>query len=153
MQVNPSLDNGMEQMLTPVWDHGCVLFRHGEAVLILFFKTGALRWQRSHALILFLTYLRINGHYTLETYLLLRLIKTKSRFRVDRVNSATARQTLKQFWRPPSRLQIVFGGRYRDSRVFLAAAILTLESFWDRVVLACYTGKNSCDNGQTSGFA
>ncbi|GFN85616.1 hypothetical protein PoB_001212200 [Plakobranchus ocellatus] len=42
-------------------------------------------------------------------------------------------------WRPPGRLQSVFGGRYRDSRVFLAAAMLTLESFWGRVVLARYT--------------
>ncbi|GFO10502.1 hypothetical protein PoB_003700700 [Plakobranchus ocellatus] len=57
------------------------------------------------------------------------------------VNPAAARQTLKQIWRPPGRLQSVFGGRYRDSRVFLAAAILTLESFWGRVVLACYTGQ------------
>ncbi|GFN83934.1 hypothetical protein PoB_001044000 [Plakobranchus ocellatus] len=38
------------------------------------------------------------------------------------------------------RLQSVFSGRYRDFRVFLAAAMLTLESFWGRVVLACYTG-------------
>ncbi|GFO34024.1 hypothetical protein PoB_006052900 [Plakobranchus ocellatus] len=56
------------------------------------------------------------------------------------VNPATARQTLKQFWRPPGKPQSVFGGRYRDSRVFLAAAMLTLESLWGRVVLACYTG-------------
>ncbi|GFO28863.1 hypothetical protein PoB_005536800 [Plakobranchus ocellatus] len=41
--------------------------------------------------------------------------------------------------RPPGRLQSVFGDRYRDSRVFLAAAMLTLESFWGRVVLACYS--------------
>ncbi|GFN97275.1 hypothetical protein PoB_002378100 [Plakobranchus ocellatus] len=32
--------------------------------------------------------------------------------------------------RPPGRLQSVFGGHQRDSRVFLAAALLTLESFW-----------------------
>ncbi|GFO43039.1 hypothetical protein PoB_006954400 [Plakobranchus ocellatus] len=30
--------------------------------------------------------------------------------------------------RPAGRLQSVFSGRYRDSRVFLAAAMLTLES-------------------------
>ncbi|GFO10073.1 hypothetical protein PoB_003657800 [Plakobranchus ocellatus] len=35
----------------------------------------------------------------------------------------------KVVWRPPGRLQSVFGGRYRDCRVFLAAAMLTLESF------------------------
>ncbi|GFO01667.1 hypothetical protein PoB_002817200 [Plakobranchus ocellatus] len=63
-----------------------------------------------------------------------------SRFRVDRVNPAAARQTLKKFWWPPGRLHSIFGGRYSDPRVFLAAAILTLESFWGRVVLACYTG-------------
>ncbi|GFO19076.1 hypothetical protein PoB_004558100 [Plakobranchus ocellatus] len=56
------------------------------------------------------------------------------------VNPVAARQTLKQSWRPPGRLQSIFGGRYRDSRVFLAAAMLTLESFWGRVELACYTG-------------
>ncbi|GFN91157.1 hypothetical protein PoB_001766300 [Plakobranchus ocellatus] len=39
------------------------------------------------------------------------------------------------------RLKSVIGGRYRDSRVFLAAAMLTLESFWGRVILACYTGE------------
>ncbi|GFN85520.1 hypothetical protein PoB_001202600 [Plakobranchus ocellatus] len=55
-------------------------------------------------------------------------------------------KTLKQFWRPPGRLQSVFGGRYRDSRVFLAAAMLTLESFWGRVVLACYTGVPMMDS-------
>ncbi|GFO30704.1 hypothetical protein PoB_005720900 [Plakobranchus ocellatus] len=33
-----------------------------------------------------------------------------------------------------------FGSRHRDSRVFLAAAILTLESFWGRVTLAYYAG-------------
>ncbi|GFN83664.1 hypothetical protein PoB_001017000 [Plakobranchus ocellatus] len=64
----------------------------------------------------------------------------QSRFRVDRVNPAAARQTLKHFWRPPGRLHSAFGGRYRDSRVLLAAAILTLESFWGRVILACYIG-------------
>ncbi|GFO29537.1 hypothetical protein PoB_005604200 [Plakobranchus ocellatus] len=63
-----------------------------------------------------------------------------SRFRVDRVNLAAAKQTLRQLWRPPGRLQSVFGSRYRVSRVFLAAAMLTLESFWGRVVLACYSG-------------
>ncbi|GFO38139.1 hypothetical protein PoB_006464400 [Plakobranchus ocellatus] len=68
-------------------------------------------------------------------------ISLRSRFRVDIVNPAAAKQTLKQFWRPPGRLQSVFGGRYRDSRVFLAAAMLTLESFWGRVVLVCYTGR------------
>ncbi|GFO25258.1 hypothetical protein PoB_005176300 [Plakobranchus ocellatus] len=57
----------------------------------------------------------------------------------DRVNPAAARQTLKYFWRPPDRLQSVFGSRHRDSRVFLAAAILTLDSLWSRVILACYT--------------
>ncbi|GFO15996.1 hypothetical protein PoB_004250100 [Plakobranchus ocellatus] len=45
--------------------------------------------------------------------------------------------------RPPGRLQRVLGGRYRDPRVFLSAAISTLESFWVRVVLACYTGQMS----------
>ncbi|GFO41403.1 hemicentin-1 [Plakobranchus ocellatus] len=58
----------------------------------------------------------------------------------DRVSPATARQTLKYFWRPPDRLQSAFGGRHRYSRVFLAAAILTVESIWSRVILACYTG-------------
>ncbi|GFO03809.1 hypothetical protein PoB_003031400 [Plakobranchus ocellatus] len=58
-----------------------------------------------------------------------------SRFRVDRVNPAAARQTLKKPWRPPGRLHSAFGGRHRDSRVFLAATILTLESFWGRVIL------------------
>ncbi|GFN87842.1 hypothetical protein PoB_001434800 [Plakobranchus ocellatus] len=43
----------------------------------------------------------------------------KSRFRVDRVNPAAARQTRKNFWRPPGRLQSDFG-----------AAIETLECFW-----------------------
>ncbi|GFO31046.1 hypothetical protein PoB_005755100 [Plakobranchus ocellatus] len=43
--------------------------------------------------------------------------------------------------RPPGRLQSVFVARHKDSRVFLAAAILTLESFWGRVILACYTGE------------
>ncbi|GFN78860.1 hypothetical protein PoB_000536600 [Plakobranchus ocellatus] len=66
--------------------------------------------------------------------------KKESRLRVDRVNLAAARQTLKSFWWPPERLQNAFGSRHRDSRVFLAAAILTLESFWGRVTLACYTG-------------
>ncbi|GFO25981.1 hypothetical protein PoB_005248600 [Plakobranchus ocellatus] len=64
----------------------------------------------------------------------------QSRFRVDRVNPAAAKQTLKYIWRSPGRSQRVFGGRYRDFRVFLAAAMLTLESFWGRVFLACYTG-------------
>ncbi|GFO40000.1 hypothetical protein PoB_006650500 [Plakobranchus ocellatus] len=59
---------------------------------------------------------------------------------LEKVNLAAVRQTPKYSWRPPGRLQSVFGGRYRDSRVFLAAAMLTLESFWGRVVLACYTG-------------
>ncbi|GFN94819.1 hypothetical protein PoB_002132500 [Plakobranchus ocellatus] len=67
----------------------------------------------------------------------------QSRFRVDRVNPAAARETLQNIWRPPGRLQGVFGGRYRGSRVFLAAANLTLESFWGRVILACYTGLTS----------
>ncbi|GFN88419.1 hypothetical protein PoB_001492500 [Plakobranchus ocellatus] len=82
----------------------------------------------------------------------------------SRVRLAAARNTLESVWRepcprqsyfshsggrqtdfkvilrPPGRLQSVFGGRYRDSRVFLAAAMLTLESFWGIVVLACYTG-------------
>ncbi|GFO14722.1 hypothetical protein PoB_004122700 [Plakobranchus ocellatus] len=61
-------------------------------------------------------------------------------FRVDRANPAAARQTLKHFWRPRGRLQSVNGGRHRDSRVFLVAAILTLESIYGRVILACYTG-------------
>ncbi|GFN88526.1 hypothetical protein PoB_001503200 [Plakobranchus ocellatus] len=46
------------------------------------------------------------------------------------------------------RLQSAFGGRYRDSRVFLAAAMLTLESFWCRVVLACYTGPHLGQDSQ-----
>ncbi|GFO02655.1 ribonuclease hi [Plakobranchus ocellatus] len=41
------------------------------------------------------------------------------------------------------RLQIAFVRRHRDSKVFLAAAILILESFWGRVILACYTGTPS----------
>ncbi|GFN76033.1 hypothetical protein PoB_000253900 [Plakobranchus ocellatus] len=76
----------------------------------------------------------------LSTLLAVWALSHTSRFRVDRVNLAAARQTPKHFWRPPGRPQSVCGGRYRDSRVFLAAAILTLESFWGRVVLACYTG-------------
>ncbi|GFO39335.1 hypothetical protein PoB_006584000 [Plakobranchus ocellatus] len=66
-----------------------------------------------------------------------------SRFRVDRVNPAATRQTHKQFWRPPGRLQIALGAHHKDSRVFLAVAILTLVSFWGRVILACYTGTPS----------
>ncbi|GFO11969.1 hypothetical protein PoB_003847400 [Plakobranchus ocellatus] len=46
-------------------------------------------------------------------------ISLRNRFRADRVNPAAARQTLKQFWWPLGRPQSVFGGRYRDSRVFL----------------------------------
>ncbi|GFN95426.1 hypothetical protein PoB_002193200 [Plakobranchus ocellatus] len=38
----------------------------------------------------------------------------QSRFRVDRVNVASARQTLKYLWRPPGRLQSVSGGRQFD---------------------------------------
>ncbi|GFN91448.1 heat shock protein 75 kda, mitochondrial, partial [Plakobranchus ocellatus] len=73
------------------------------------------------------------------------LLAEQSRFRVDRVNPAAARQTLKQSWRLPGRLQSAFGGHHRDTRVFLAAAILTLESFWGRVTLACYTANGeSC---------
>ncbi|GFN86458.1 hypothetical protein PoB_001296400 [Plakobranchus ocellatus] len=53
----------------------------------------------------------------------------QSRFRVDRVNTAAARLTLKQILRPPGRLQSGICGHHRDSRVFGAAAILTLEFF------------------------
>ncbi|GFO03130.1 hypothetical protein PoB_002963500 [Plakobranchus ocellatus] len=59
---------------------------------------------------------------------------------INRVNLLAARQTLKYFWRPQGRLQSVFGGRKANSRVFLAAANLTLESFWSRVIIACCTG-------------
>ncbi|GFO19398.1 hypothetical protein PoB_004590300 [Plakobranchus ocellatus] len=45
--------------------------------------------------------------------------------------------------RPPDRLLSNFDGHQADSRVLLAAAILTLESFWGRVTLACYTGLGS----------
>ncbi|GFO00755.1 hypothetical protein PoB_002726000 [Plakobranchus ocellatus] len=82
------------------------------------------------------------GTAVLSTLLAVWALFHTSRFRVSRVNPAAARQTLKQFWRPPGRLKSVFGGRYRDSRVFLAAAILTLESIWGRVVPACYTGES-----------
>ncbi|GFN92626.1 hypothetical protein PoB_001913200 [Plakobranchus ocellatus] len=50
------------------------------------------------------------------------------------------------------RLYRTFDGRQADSRVFLAAAMetrlfltapnLTIESLWDRVIPACYTGGN-----------
>ncbi|GFO27920.1 hypothetical protein PoB_005442500 [Plakobranchus ocellatus] len=58
----------------------------------------------------------------------------------QRVNPAAARQTLTDLWRPPGRLQGAFGGRLADSRLFLAAATLTLECFLGRVILASYTG-------------
>ncbi|GFN91959.1 hypothetical protein PoB_001846500 [Plakobranchus ocellatus] len=53
---------------------------------------------------------------------------------------ASLNQPTESIWRPPGRLQSVFGGRDIDSRVFLAAASLTLEFFWGRVIIACYTG-------------
>ncbi|GFN87526.1 hypothetical protein PoB_001403200 [Plakobranchus ocellatus] len=51
---------------------------------------------------------------------------------ITRVNPAAAKQTLKQFWRPPGKLQGVFGGHYRDSRVFLEAASVLHLLHWKR---------------------
>ncbi|GFO25001.1 hypothetical protein PoB_005150600 [Plakobranchus ocellatus] len=63
---------------------------------------------------------------------------TKASLRIS-AQSGGRQTDSKVVWRPRGRLQSEFGGRYRDSRVFLAAAMLTLESFWGRVVLARYT--------------
>ncbi|GFO22941.1 hypothetical protein PoB_004944600 [Plakobranchus ocellatus] len=77
MQINPSLDNGLEEILTPVWDHGCVLFRQDEAVLI-HFEEGRLALAAITCFNVYLfTYLRIDGHHTLEAIFYSILIKTK----------------------------------------------------------------------------
>ncbi|GFN88514.1 hypothetical protein PoB_001502000 [Plakobranchus ocellatus] len=83
---------------------------------------------------------RTSTHPSLIPHPDIKSLSSLIRFRVDRVNLAAARQTHKYFWRPPCRLQSVFGGRHTDSRVFLAAANLTLESFWSRFIIACYPG-------------
>ncbi|GFO43180.1 hypothetical protein PoB_006968500 [Plakobranchus ocellatus] len=76
MQVNPSLDNGMEQILTPVWDHGCVLFRQDKAGLILFEDgRSALAAITCFNVISYIFTDRWPPHS--RSYLLLRLIKTK----------------------------------------------------------------------------